>query len=288
MTILQIIILAIIQGLAELLPVSSSAHVILAQHFMGLDPSQPQMTFFLVMLHTGTMFAVLIYFWRRWLTRLKISQIQNRQASRDFVKALIIATIATGILGFGLKILIEKVILEHVLHYQKGEVERLFAVLPLIGAALVVSGLLIIYSGRRQRQATREVIHGRDAVTIGLIQGLCLPFRGLSRSGATISVGFLRGLSQAFSEEFSFALAVILTPPVIVLELRRLLKSDPDHLLHYSELLLPGLLGMVLSFFAGLVALRWLSSWLEKGRWQYFGYYCLALAVVVEIVAFTS
>lgn len=72
MSIYKIAILAILQGFAELLPVSSSAHVILAQKLMGIDPSTPDMTFLLVMLHTGTMFAVLAYLGRRWLTRLKI------------------------------------------------------------------------------------------------------------------------------------------------------------------------------------------------------------------------
>ena len=66
MTILQIVILAIIQGTAELLPISSSAHVIVAEKVMGLEPGSPEMSFLLVMLHTGTMFAVLIYFWSRW------------------------------------------------------------------------------------------------------------------------------------------------------------------------------------------------------------------------------
>ena len=66
MTILEVVVLAIIQGLAELLPVSSSAHVVVAEKLMGLDPSSPQMTLLLVMLHTGTMFAVIVYFWKVW------------------------------------------------------------------------------------------------------------------------------------------------------------------------------------------------------------------------------
>ena len=66
MPIYQVIVLAIVQGLAELLPVSSSAHVVVAEKLMGLDPSSPQMTLLLVMLHTGTMFAVIVYFWKQW------------------------------------------------------------------------------------------------------------------------------------------------------------------------------------------------------------------------------
>jgi undecaprenyl-diphosphatase len=85
------------------------------------------------------------------------------------------------------------------------------------------------------------------------------------------------------AEEFSFALAVILTPPVIAIELQRLLKlnaSSPQPV-HLGSLLLPGLVGMVCSFVAGLLALRLLSSWLESGRWHYFGFYCLVFAAVV-------
>jgi len=68
MNFLQILILGLVQGAAELLPVSSSAHVIVAEKLMGLDPSSPEMTFLLVMLHTGTMFAVIVYFWNSWLS----------------------------------------------------------------------------------------------------------------------------------------------------------------------------------------------------------------------------
>src|SRR3954470_18623196 len=101
MNVLQILFLAIVQGAAELLPVSSSAHVILAERMMGLDPSAPEMTFLLVMLHTGTMFAVLAYFWSRW-----------KKWNLKFVKRALLATLVTGVLGLSLKIGIEKVILE--------------------------------------------------------------------------------------------------------------------------------------------------------------------------------
>src|SRR5579884_3298174 len=108
MTLFQILILAAIQGAAELLPVSSSAHVILAEKFMHLDPSAPQMTFLLVMLHTGTMFAVLVYFWSRWKKLLQTNP-------KGFVRAVVIASAATAVVGLALKVLIEKVILEKML-----------------------------------------------------------------------------------------------------------------------------------------------------------------------------
>lgn len=276
MDLIQIIILAVIQGFAELLPVSSSAHVIIAQHLMNLDPGAPEMTFLIVMLHTGTMFAVLIYFWSRW------KKLLNGQAeSRKFLKAVIIATGVTGVLGLSLKFLIEKVIMEHFLGFAKGEVEHLFRVLPLISLALFSVGLLIIYAGFKSKKNAHAELNDKVALRIGLVQGLCLPFRGFSRSGATISTGLLMGISRDLAEEFSFALAVVVTPPVILLQLKRLLTAYQGTEVHIAQLLMPGLTGMVFSFLAGLVALRWLSSWLEKGRWQYFGYYCLALSCVV-------
>jgi undecaprenyl-diphosphatase len=286
MSLIQIIILGIIQGLAELLPVSSSAHVILAQHLMGLDPSAPEMTFFLVMLHTGTMFAVLLYFMRRWITLLKNSALRIR-----FLKALIIATTATGVLGLALKYFIEHVILEYWLGHTKGEVEALFSVLPLMAAGLFTAGALIIIAGRYLQKSTsakdkpRSDISQSEALTIGLVQGLCLPIRGFSRSGATISTALLKGISRSYAEDFSFALAVILTPPVIAMELRRLIKARADLNVSLSSLLAPGFAGMFFSFLAGLVALKWLSSWLENGRWHYFGYYCVVLSIITAAIS---
>src|SRR6516162_6301732 len=99
MNYLQVLILAVIQGMAELLPVSSSAHVIVAEKLMGLDPSSPEMTFLLVMLHTGTMVAVLFYFWPRWRPILLSSE------RRQFVKMIILAAACTGVVALGLMIL---------------------------------------------------------------------------------------------------------------------------------------------------------------------------------------
>src|SRR5580693_7656729 len=101
--VLKVFVLALVQGVCELLPVSSSAHVIVAEKLMGLDPTTPQMTLLLVMLHTGTMLAVIVFFWNSW--------------KKDFsLKLIIAATIATGLVGMLLKVLIEKTILKGAAH----------------------------------------------------------------------------------------------------------------------------------------------------------------------------
>jgi undecaprenyl-diphosphatase len=280
MSYVEIAILALIQGAAELLPVSSSAHVIVAAMLMGRDPSSPEMTFLIVMLHTGTMFAVLIYFWSRWANRLRLG------GKLQFPLMTLLATVVTGIVGLGLMFFIEQVVFVEFLGREKGEVEELFKHLPLVAVALFAVGILIIVSGRREDEAKTMAIGPSNAIWIGLVQGLCLPFRGFSRSGATISTALLRGVSRQLAEDFSFALAVILTPPVILRSVYRHLKAnDWGSGGELANLLLPGIVGMVLSFVAGMVALRFLSAMLEQGRWRWFGYYCVAAAPIVALMA---
>jgi undecaprenyl-diphosphatase len=284
----QILILAIIQGACELLPVSSSAHVIVAEKLMHLDPKSPEMTMLLVMLHTGTMFAVIVYFWKGWWKDYFSSPGQLQW----FVIQIFIATVCTVIVGYGLKVVIEKVFMHGTPH---AEVEDLFDNLPLIAGALAAVGVLIIYAGLREGKGPRETeVQPAHSVWIGLVQGLCLPFRGFSRSGSTISTGLILGLPKQKLEEFSFALAVVLTPAIVGKEALRLLHHNadavqPGQTVHQSlmQLFLPGLVGMVFSFLSGLLALKWLSRWLEGGRWIFFGFYCLVAAVAVLVIHFT-
>ncbi len=282
MTLLQILVLAVVQGAAELLPVSSSAHVIIAEKLMGLDPTSPEMTLLLVMLHTGTMFAVIFFFWNSW----KVNFFATHKVFWNSAKLIAIATLLTGIIGLSLKYLLERFILGNVPH---AEIELLFGNLALISAALASAGILIIFAGWKSRHSSdgKTTLNFIGSCLIGAVQGVCLPFRGFSRSGATISTGLLLGISKARAEEFSFALAVVLTPPVMVREVLRLLKahhsSSPD-LSGMAGLFYPSLMGMVLSFVSGILALRWLSNWLERGRWHLFGIYCLCAAAVVFLL----
>jgi undecaprenyl-diphosphatase len=285
MSLIKVIVLAIVQGLAELLPVSSSAHVIVAEKLMGLDPSAPQMTLLLVMLHTGTMFAVIAYFWKTW----KQSYFASKAVFRQFAVRVIWATVLTGLVGEGLKKLLEHTLLHDA---PKAEIEQLFSRLDLIAPALAAVGVLILIAGifEHRRMAAAQTAAGtltmRQTAWMGIVQGLALPFRGFSRSGSTISTGMLTGAAKDDAERFSFALAVVLTPAVVGLEAIRLWKAA--HLatstgtpinLHAS--LLSSLLGMVFSFLAGLLALKWLSRWLETGRWYIFGIYCLVASGAV-------
>ncbi len=275
MSLLKVIVLAVIQGLAELLPVSSSAHVVVAEKLMGMDPSSPAMTLLLVMLHTGTMFAVIVYFWKQW----KQTFFSDSEAFKRFAWQAVIATFFTGVIGEGVIKIIEHTLFRHA---PKAQIEDLFGHLEIVAPALLAAGILILVAGlkegRRPDSEEANQIGFGQAGIIGAVQGLCLPFRGFSRSGATISVGILQGIKKVRVEAFSFALAVIITPLAIGREALRLRHADASGFAHAAA---PSLLGMLFSFLAGLLALKWLSTWLERGRWYIFGIYCIVASIVV-------
>ncbi len=278
MSLLKVMILAVIQGLAELLPVSSSAHVVVAEKLMGMDPSSPAMTLLLVMLHTGTMFAVIVYFWQQW----KKTFFSDSESFKRFAWQAVIATFFTGLIGEALIKIIEHTLFRGA---PKAQIEDLFGHLEIVAPALLAAGILILIAGLKEgrvpdEQESPEIGFGQAGI-IGAVQGLCLPFRGFSRSGATISVGMLQRIRKAKVESFSFALAVILTPLAIGREALRLHHADTSGFAHAA---LPSLLGMVFSFFAGLLALKWLSAWLERGRWYLFGIYCIVASIVVLVL----
>jgi len=294
MPIFQVIVLAIVQGLAELLPVSSSAHVVVAEKLMGLDPSSPQMTLLLVMLHTGTMFAVIAYFWKQW----KRTYFASSDAFKRFAIRVIWATLLTIAIGYPLIKIIEKTAFKGA---AKSEIEQLFNHLELIAPALLAAGILILIAGLMEKRISAaaqkffgESVTMRQAGWMGIVQALCLPFRGFSRSGTTISTGILTSATKERAERFSFAMAVVITPLAIGREALRLVKaahetvSTANFTLNRAETsidlhgsILTSLLGMAFAFLAGLLALRWLSAWLEEGRWYWFGIYCVIASGVV-------
>ena len=283
MSLLKVIVLAIVQGLTELLPVSSSAHVVVTEKLLGLDPSSPPMTLLLVMLHTGTMLAVIAYFWSQW----RDTYFRSGAAFRAFAVQVVIATFFTALIGEAIVKIIERTLWRNIAH---AEIEDLFSHLEFIAPALAAAGLLIVIAGIFERRrpaaavAAAHDLNAQRAGVIGAVQGLCLPFRGFSRSGATISTGLLLGVVKSRAEAFSFALAVVLTPPVVVREVLRLVRAAHEGGADLRLAALESVLGAVVAFFAGLLALRWLSRWLEGGRWYWFGVYCLVAAGAVMLL----
>lgn len=283
---IDVVILAVVQGLAELLPISSSAHVIVTAKLLDENMSTPANALLLVMLHTGTMFAVIVYFWRQWVDTF----FSSREAFIRFARMGFVACFLSGVVAVPLILGVE-----HVLSYgsHHAEIEALFNKLNWVAPALAAVGILILWAGLREARspetpsgAGHREITWRQAIIMGILQGVAIPFRGFSRSGGTISGALLADGDRIPVESFSFALVVAITPLAIARELYRLLTAESGTHTILATGIAPSLLGMVCAFLAGLVALKWLSRWLEQGRWYWFGIYCLAASVVVAVLYF--
>ncbi|MFV7555651.1 undecaprenyl-diphosphate phosphatase [Klebsiella variicola] len=217
------------------------------------------------------MFAVIVHFWKSW----RSTYFSSVAAFKHYALRIFIATMMTGIVGLTLQHIIKVYFAGNTSNF---EIESLFSNSKLIASGLLVSGILIIVSSRIKESHT-ENLSLIQSVLVGMVQGFCLPFRGLSRSGASISTALSIGVARKTAEEFSFALAVVLTPVVIFKEVVRAFHNSA--VLSISSIVFPSLLGMVFSFIAGLVALRWLAGWLEHDKWHLFGGYCLLAACVI-------
>src|SRR5580658_7971287 len=180
MSLFNVFILAIVQGLAELLPVSSSAHVVVVEKLLGLDPSSPPMTLLLVMLHTGTMFAVIVYFWRTW----RETYFNSAAAFKTFAVQVVLATVLTAIVYELISLGLGRTVFANT---PKAQIEDLFGHLEIIAPALAAAGILILIAGIATRGGSHSAAQDltiRQCGIIGAVQGICLPFRGFSRSGA--------------------------------------------------------------------------------------------------------
>lgn len=253
---LAVVILAVVQGLTEFLPVSSSAHLVLAGALVGLK--DPGIALELT-LHLGTLLAVLLYYARdlgqivsgalRWLSGRRGS---SERGAAQMVVLLVIGTIPAviGALTFG------------------DAVERAFEDPRLACACLCLTGLLLL-STMRVRRGSRPVWKS-DAFVIGLFQMAAL-FPGISRSGSTIAAGFFRGVRPAEAARFSFLLSIPAIVGAVVFKVKDLAAgwSGTSAGLY--------LLGFLVSFALGYASIAWLLRVVRQGRFGWFGVYCLVV-----------
>jgi undecaprenyl-diphosphatase len=216
MSALQAILIAILQGATELFPVSSLGHAVILPALMesGIDQRSPEFLPFLVFLHLGTAVALLAYFWRDWLTLFLgvvglREQALARESRRIFL-LIVIATIPAVVVGF----LLEKL------------VRGLFGTPVIAAIFLAVNGLLLLFGERLRNNGNRELrtLTALDALFIGLWQCTAL-IPGISRSGATIVGGLLRGITHEGSAHFSFLIATPIILGATVLEVPKLLHE---------------------------------------------------------------
>ena len=270
MSTLQAIVIAILQGATELFPVSSLGHAVVLPPLLGwpIDQRSPAFLPFLVMLHLGTAVALLVYFWRDWWALLTgvlgIGSAHQISESRRVLLLIVIATIPAVVIGF----LFEKAL------------RGLFGS-PLVAAAfLAVNGLLLLFGERlRQRNAEHQAlsrITPFDAAMIGCWQCTAL-IPGISRSGATIVGGLLRGIDHEGAAHFSFLIATPIILGATVLEVPKLLhESIPAGVFELS--FVAAVVAGITAFASTAFLMRYFRS---HDAWALnpFAYYCLVAGI---------
>ena len=248
---IRYLILGAVQGLTEFLPISSSGHLVLAERILGLDPPGILLE---ALLHLGTLLAILLVF-RHDLLRLARSFVRKGEERNETVR-LLVGTLPIAVFGF----LLQK------------RIESAFASTFIVGICFLINGGILCIAEWSIKRAHRSRTTLADALLIGLAQAAAL-LPGISRSGATISTGLLRGITGRAAARFSFLLAV---PAVLGGGLYQLLESL-HFLSAYQGEWVEFLFGMAAAAFIGVLAIKALLALIMRGKLKIFGVYCIVL-----------
>ena len=250
MTLEQAIALGALQGATEFLPVSSSGHLALAQsRIEGF--SQPGVLFD-VLLHVGTMIAVMIYFWRdiRDLATAPFRKDEQAKLHRKMLLLIIAGSVPTAIIGLT----------------GKDFATGLFHNIPVVAAMLIVTGCILFVSERLRSEEGKKSLGYGDALIAGVAQGMAI-IPGISRSGATIASLLLRGIDGETAARFSFLLAMPAIFGATLLSLDDMQKVAPDQVINY-------IVGAGTALLIGLLSIHFLLAIIRRKRLYYFAVYC--------------
>ncbi len=269
MTLLHAFILGIIQGLTEFIPVSSTAHLVIAEELLGI-PSNNQIFAFSVIIQLGTVLSLLLFFWKEILEIIEafLLGIKHRKPFENLQARLgwlvIIATIPALAAGF---------VLKEVVHERFADPFTQGGMRLLVTAALLT---FIEYFDKRAR--TLESATWADALTVGLFQTLAI-FPGASRSGSTIAGGMARGFDRPSAARFAFLMSAPILLAAGAYEMIQVIAL-PD-----TRSLLPHLLvGFVTAVFVGWLSIKWLMAYISKHSLYIFAAYCAVIGTVVLLL----
>jgi undecaprenyl-diphosphatase len=251
MSFFDAIVLGIIQGLTEFLPVSSSGHLVLAEHFLNVK--MPGVTFE-VLIHLGTLVSVLIYFRARLMRLVKALFVREMVYERKIILLLIIGTIPAGLAGILLKDWFEKTF--------SNPIET--------SIELIITGVILLIP-KMFKTGNKGMSFGTSLI-MGVGQAIAI-LPGISRSGTTIVSGMLAGVKPSEAAEFSFLLSIPAIGGAILLEAHHLLDIP-------SALVAPYALSTFVSFLFGLLSVYVVLTSVKKGKFDYFAYYCFAIGAV--------
>lgn len=251
MTIFQALILGLVEGVTEFLPISSTGHMILVSHWLGL-PETEFLKSFEIIIQLGAILSVIVYFWKRIFNDLKMW------------KKVFTAFIPTGVIGF----ILYKLIKGHLL----GNV-------AIVLWALLVGGILIIYFEKRMAKSSYGLVEltYKKSALVGLAQALAV-IPGVSRSAATIIGGMALGISRQAIVEFSFLLAI---PTMLAATGMDLMKNYQLFSLDQFNILAAG---FITAFIVALASIKFLMSYVQRHSLEVFGWYRIVLAGILLVI----
>ena len=274
MKLLNALILGIVQGVAEFLPISSSGHLSIAQNLLGMQVEGADNVFFDVLLHLGTLAAVFVAYWGdiREMVQEFIRMIGDVAGGRvpEKVPAArrLILLIVVGTLPLFLVLPIKKY------------VEGLYSNTFFVGAALLVTGLLLFFCDRirkgRKNERNAAII---DVLVVGVGQAIAT-CPGISRSGMTISMGCIRGFERRFAVRFAFLLSIPAVLGANILQIKDVVEAGVD-----PKIIPACLLGLVAAAVSGYLSIRLVRMVADKGKFGAFSYYCWAAGAITIILS---
>jgi undecaprenyl-diphosphatase len=251
-SLIEAVVLGIVQGLTEWLPVSSSGHLVIVKEFISWEP----FVLFDVLLHLSTLFVILIFFRRTVMGIAKALLERNLDSAEGRLGVfIIVGSIPTAAIGYVFREIFKS----------------FFSNLMVVGFALMVTGILLFSSDRRLGSKELNLI---DSILVGVAQGVAL-IPGISRSGATISTQLLRGIDRRVAFEFSFLLSV----PAVVGGF--LLESHDLSLLIANVDVIAVIVGVVVASIVGYFSLRILLKTIIRQRFHLFAFYCWVAGILV-------
>lgn len=277
LTYFQAIILGLVQGLGEFLPISSSGHLSLLQYFFGIEGES--VLFFAVMLHVGTLISVFVVYWKdiarliyelccciRDICKGRGPRI-NANQDRRLGFMIIVATIPTAIMG----ILFNDIF------------ESFYGSIVAIAIGLIITGIILMVAEKMGKsEKTVTTMKFRHAVIIGIMQGIAIT-PGISRSGSTLFGGLMTGLKREFAVKFAFLISIPSILGSVVVELPPALKAGMD-----GSMVGPMLVGILVSAVTGFAAIKAMIKLVSNKKTAVFSYYVWALGLAVIIYSIVS
>lgn len=261
MTTLQSIILGVVQGLTEFLPVSSSGHLMLASEILGTDLSAADDLTFSLTLHAATVLSTIVILWREVARLFKGVFSRTFNEEQSYVLKIVISMIPVGIVGF----------------LFKDYLEAAFSSVLVVGIMLLVTAVLLTFA-YKAKPRQKDTISYRDAFIIGVAQA-CATMPGLSRSGSTIATGLLLGNKKESVAQFSFLMVL---PPILGNALLDVLKGEFGG----GVELVPLMAGFVAAFITGCLACKFMIEIVKRGKLIWFAAYCAVVGVVAVVTYF--